>query len=67
MTTRRGFLQSVPIVAATTVLPAKASEQHSAEYHLGKVAVALKALYGGEWKANIDHKAKMAVVIRTPS
>lgn len=64
MTTRRGFLQTVPIVAATTVLPAKAAEHESPEYFIGKLAQAMKAIHGGSWKVSINHTSKIAMVVK---
>ena len=64
MTTRRIFLTSVPLMAATTVLPSKAAEQESPEYFLGRLVQAMKARHGGEWRADINHKSMMAVVAK---
>lgn len=66
MTTRRIFLQSVPLMAATTVLPSKAAEQDSPEYFLGRLVQAMKARHGGdgEWKADINHTMKTAIVFK---
>jgi hypothetical protein len=64
VTTRRVFLKSVPIVAATTVLPAKSADLDSPEYHIGRLAQSLKAMHGGEWKVNINHNSKIAMVVK---
>lgn len=55
----------MPLAAATTVLPAKAStEVETCEYHITKLAQAMKAIHGGEWAMKIDHLAKTAMVIK---
>jgi hypothetical protein len=51
-------------VAATTVLPAKSADLDSPEYHIGRLAQSLKAMHGGEWKVNINHKSKIAMVVK---
>jgi len=51
-------------VAATSVLPAKSAEQDSPEYHIGRLAQSLKAMHGGEWKMEINHKSKIAMVVK---
>lgn len=53
-------------MAATTVLPAKAAEQdYSPEFYLWMLAKAMKAKHGGEWKVDINHIMKTAIVFRS--
>lgn len=64
MATRRIFLKSVPLMAVTSVVPANSAEQDSPEYLIGKLALALKTMHGGEWSVNINHKSKVAIVVQ---
>jgi hypothetical protein len=51
-------------MAATTVLPAKSAEQDSPEYYIGRLAQAMKARHGGEWRVDINHLMKTALVFK---
>lgn len=64
LATRRDILQSIPLMAATSILPAGANEIESCEFYLKGLANAMKAIHGGEWRADINHKSKMAVVAK---
>ena len=64
MATRRAILQSIPLMAAVNIVPADAREIESCEFYLKGLALAMKAIHGGEWRADINHKSKMAVVAK---
>lgn len=51
-------------MAATTILPAGAYEIESCEFHLKGLAKAMKDLHGGDWKADLNHKLKTALVFK---
>jgi len=64
VTTRRVFLKTAPLVAASTVMPTNASASDQCDYHIQKLAEAMKALHGGEWRVDINHASKMAIVVK---
>jgi hypothetical protein len=64
LATRRAILQSIPLMAASSVLPAGANEAEDCEFHLKALALAMKKLHGGEWRVDINHELLMAVVVR---
>ena len=65
MATRRLVLKSVPALVTASLLPVtKATASQDCEYHLKKLAEAMQALHGGEWKVEINHKSKMAIVVK---
>lgn len=65
MTTRRAFLQSIPIIAAATTLPAKATAVENCDKIGKKLASAMKTIHGGEWRVSINHKSKIAIVVKS--
>lgn len=64
MATRRLVLKSVPVLVTSSFFPAKAKASQDCELYIEKLAEAMKALHGGEWKVDINHKSKMAIVVK---
>jgi hypothetical protein len=51
-------------MAATKILPAAANEIESCEFHLKGLAKAMKDIHGGDWRTDLNHKLKTAVVFK---
>lgn len=66
MSSRRNFLQTVSTVIVTSpfTVAIATAEEETCEFHIVRLAQAMKAIHGGEWRVNINHNSKMAAVVK---